>query len=62
MFDITVYPLVRLWRFYVQDLVQNVPTLKDISNTLDNIGVSNIYATQDKIVMSNDVRDSLTDF
>lgn len=51
-FDLTVYPLVRLWGFYVQDN-KKVPTTTEIHNVLKKVGMSNIIFTNNGIQLLN---------
>ncbi len=55
-FDLTVYPLIRLWGFYLQDEKYTVPTPQDIQSTLQNVGMEHIYLTENEIILSNQVR------
>ncbi len=55
-FDLTVYPLIRLWGFYLQDIDYTVPTPQEIKNTLQKVGMEHVYLTEDKIILSNNVQ------
>ncbi|MGL4394684.1 MAG: FAD:protein FMN transferase [Brevinema sp.] len=54
-FDLTVYPLVRLWGFYLQD-DQNIPTASEIKDTLTKVGMDLILFTNDAILLKNDAK------
>lgn len=55
-FDLTVYPLVRLWKFYQQDDSPILPAHKDILTTLKKVGMEYIYIDHEKIVLNNNVQ------
>ncbi|MDD5686537.1 MAG: FAD:protein FMN transferase [Elusimicrobia bacterium] len=47
-FDITVYPLVKLWGFYDKDM--HVPAAKDIAECLKKIGYKNLLIKDGKLI------------
>lgn len=55
-FDITVYPLIRLWGFYIQDIQKRVPTDQEIEDILKCTGMDNIIFTNDGILLKNNVK------
>ncbi|MGL5956826.1 MAG: FAD:protein FMN transferase [Brevinema sp.] len=55
-FDLTVYPLIRLWGFYLQDKGQRVPDNQEIQRVLENVGMEHIYLEDDRIILSNGVQ------
>lgn len=56
MFDLTVYPLVRLWGFYLQDEEKRVPSNQEIKQALQFMGMDNIIFTNNGIQLLNDVK------
>ncbi len=52
-FDITVYPLVKLWGFY-KDCIPAVPSTADISNCLGRIGWQNLAVRDGKLTKLRD--------
>ncbi len=55
-FDLTVYPLIRLWGFYLQDKEKRIPTDQEIKDTLKHVGMNNIIFTNNGILLQNDVK------
>ncbi|MGL4677213.1 MAG: FAD:protein FMN transferase [Brevinema sp.] len=55
-FDLTVYPLIRLWGFYLQDKQKRVPDNQEIQATLKNVGMEHVYLKDDRIILSNKVQ------
>ncbi|MGL4388340.1 MAG: FAD:protein FMN transferase [Brevinema sp.] len=54
-FDLTVYPLIRLWGFYLQD-EQKVPTQDEIIKTLSQISMNHIIVSNDMIYLKNNAK------
>lgn len=55
-FDLTVYPLIRLWGFYLQDEGQKVPSDQEISKTLQCVGMEHVILSSQKIALNNNVQ------
>lgn len=54
-FDLTVYPLVRLWGFYIQD-DERVPDAKEIKDIISIIGMEKVTVTDNEILLSKNVQ------
>ncbi|MGL4367913.1 MAG: FAD:protein FMN transferase [Brevinemataceae bacterium] len=54
-FDLTVYPLVRLWGFYLQDQ-HKIPTNDEIKNVLKSVGMDKIKLSEDSIKLCSGVK------
>lgn len=52
-FDLTVYPLVRLWGFYLQDGTPKIPSQQKIDDALKSVGMEKIIFTHDGIQLLN---------
>ena len=52
-FDLTVYPLIRLWGFYAQDAIQKVPSSQEIIKALKMVSMDNIIFTNKGIQLLN---------
>jgi len=55
-FDLTVYPLVRLWGFYIQDEKQKVPSQKVLLQAMKSVGMNNIIFTNNGIQLLNNAQ------
>ncbi|MGL4562965.1 MAG: FAD:protein FMN transferase [Brevinema sp.] len=54
-FDLTVYPLVRLWGFYVQD-EKKIPSQDEIKKILKQVGMHQILITNEQIILQNNAQ------